>query len=150
MKSVPAKYTLLVEDNPDEVVLAQLGFARARIPGDLMVVNDGQDALDYLFRRGKYEGREPREDPGLVLLDLNLPLVSGFEVLRETKSQVRTSRVPVVVLTSSTQERDRDESYRLGADDYICKPADFSQFVEILQGLKSRWLNPKGAGSDSS
>jgi CheY-like chemotaxis protein len=135
------KYILLVEDNPDEVVLAEQAFQKCRISNKLVVVCNGREALDFLFCQKEYLGRDMNEKPALILLDLNLPLVSGQEVLKAIRAEESTSEIPVIVLTSSSDIKDQTESIRLGADDYISKQTEFSQFIEIVQKIKSRWLN---------
>jgi two-component system response regulator len=132
---------LLVEDNPDEVALAELAFKKSQIPNRLVVARDGLEALDYLFCCGNYLGRDSNDKPALILLNLNLPGLDGFGVLKEIQSNVTTSSIPVVVLTNSIEEKDRSESLRLGAQDFISKPPGFSQFVEVVQQLSARWLS---------
>lgn len=131
---------VLVEDNPDDVELTLRAFEHANIANEVRVVRDGAEALDYLLARGAHEGRSPDHDPHLVLLDLKLPKVSGLEVLRELRSDARTEALPVVVLTSSREERDVVESYRLGANSYVRKPVDFAEFVEATRQLGLYWL----------
>lgn len=135
------KYVLLVEDNPNEVFLTQEAFKRGEVSNRLAVVNDGQKALDFLFSRDDHVNRDDIDKPALILLDLNLPLVSGLDVLREVRANPDTSCIPVIVLTSSTEDRDKAESYRLGANDYICKPTGLFAFVEIIKQLKIKWLS---------
>jgi two-component system, response regulator len=134
------KYVLLVEDNPDEVVLTERAFQRCQISYKLVIVNDGREALNFLFSPGKYSGWDSDGKPTLILLDLNLPLVSGLQVLKAIRSTEKTSKVPVLVLTSSSEDKDQAECYRLGANEYIRKPTGFSQFVGVIQQMKSRWL----------
>lgn len=131
---------LLVEDNPDEVKLALRAFAANQIINEIVTVPDGQAALDYLFREGAYSERAPLEMPALVLLDLKLPKVSGHEVLRAIRSDDRTSRIPVVVLTSSSEGSDIGASYDSGANSFVRKPVDMKQFVEIVRQLSLYWL----------
>jgi two-component system, response regulator len=138
---MPEKYILLVEDNPDDVILTEMAFRRSHIPYKLVVVVDGREALDFVFYQGKYKNRTPIENPALILLDLKLPLVSGLDVLKEVKSNFNTSQITVVVLTSSLEERDRTDSYRLGAADFIQKPTGFSHFIEELQQIRAKWLD---------
>jgi two-component system, response regulator len=137
---VGTKFALLVEDNPDEVILAERAFRKAQVPCELAVASDGQEALDFLFRGGKHADRAEKGNPFLVLLDLNLPLIGGLEVLRKIRSDESTCLIPVVVFTSSTVESDEAACYELGANDYIRKPTGFSEFVEIIQRLKSLWF----------
>jgi two-component system response regulator len=131
---------LLVEDNPDDVDLTIRAFAKNNIRNDIVVVNDGAEALDYLFSEGVYAGRDTRKSPSIVLLDLKLPKVDGLEVLRRMRSDPRTKLTPVVVLTSSKEERDITESYELGANSYVRKPVDFSEFVDAARQLGLYWL----------
>jgi len=142
------KDILLVEDNPDDVELTRLAFAEAKIVNRLVVVGDGAEALDYLFARGRYEGRDPADLPSLVLLDLNLPKVDGREVLQAIRGQDRTRTLPVVVLTTSTEPFDVEASYALGVNSYIQKPVDFEQFVWAVKQVGLYWLvlnHPQGA-----
>jgi two-component system response regulator len=131
---------LLVEDNPDDVELTLRAFERANIANGVRVVRDGAAALDLLLARGEHAGRDRADDPHLVLLDLKLPKVSGLDVLRELRANDRTALLPVVVLTSSQEERDVVESYRLGANSYVRKPVDFAEFVEATRQLGLYWL----------
>ncbi len=140
MELMNHNYALLVEDNPDEVVLAQMAFNKAKIESRLEVVRDGQEALDFLLYRSRYAKREPQEQPAVVLLDLKLPLVSGLEVLQTIRKVKSTSHIPVVILTCSMEDSDQVESYRLGANDFIRKPTSLIQFVEIIQQIKSKFL----------
>jgi two-component system, response regulator len=134
------KYVLLVEDNPDDVVLTELAFKRGRITNKLVVAVDGQEALDFLFCQDKYADRNPAENPGLILLDLKLPYVSGLDVLKKIRADKNTSLIPVVILTSSIEDKDRTESFRLGANDFILKPTGLSLFVEAIQQISAKWL----------
>ncbi|PWT72288.1 MAG: two-component system response regulator [Proteobacteria bacterium] len=134
------KLILLVEDNPDDEELALRAFRRGRVPGPVVVVRDGAEALDYLFRTGKHAGRGIDAAPAVVLLDLKLPKLDGLEVLRRIRGDVRTRCLPVVVLTSSREEQDIVESYNLGANSYVRKPVDFSEFVEAVRSLGVYWL----------
>jgi two-component system, response regulator len=138
---VTGKYVLLVEDNPDEVFLTRQAFLRGQVPHQLAVVSDGRAALDFLFSLPASVGPAAGDRPALILLDLNLPLVNGLEVLREVRSNPQTADIPVIVMTSSAEHCDRTESYRLGANDYICKPTGFQAFVEIIQQIKIHWLS---------
>jgi two-component system, response regulator len=135
------KLVLLVEDNEDDVTLTEMAFKKGQIAGKLVVVVDGGEALDFLFYQGKYKNRIPVENPALILLDLKLPLVSGLDVLKEIRADKNTSQIPVVILTSSLEEKDRSDSLRLGANDYICKPTGYSHFIEVIQQIKTKWLD---------
>jgi CheY-like chemotaxis protein len=134
------KIILLVEDNPSDVGLTQRALAKSRIANELVVAEDGQEALDYLFGAGAYAGREVTELPALVLLDLKLPRVDGLEVLRQIRADDRTRRLPVVILTTSREEQDVAQSYDLGANSYIRKPVDFTQFAQAVEQMGLYWL----------
>ncbi len=131
---------LLVEDNPDDVELTRRAFEKSNILNQIVVVGDGEEALDYLFATGPYVGRDPLVMPQVVLLDLNLPKFNGLEVLRRLRADERTKRLPVVILTTSNEERDIIGSYDLGANSYVRKPVDFVQFAEAAQQLGLYWL----------
>jgi two-component system response regulator len=131
---------LLVEDNPNDVELALHAFGKHRVANRIKVVRDGAEALEFLFGTGAYADRRMENSPKLVLLDLKLPKVDGLEVLRRLKADPRTRMLPVVVLTSSRQERDLVESYSLGVNSYIVKPVDFEQFSEAVERLGLYWL----------
>ena len=135
-------YVLLVEDNPDEVFITQRAFRKGEVANPLTVVTNGRQALDFLFSQGSYADRDKNDKPAVILLDLKLPLVSGLDVLKELKSNPNTNPIPILVLTSSTEERDQTESYRLGANDFICKPTSLLEFIEIVRKIKARWLDP--------
>ncbi len=131
---------LLVEDNPDDVELTMRGLEQGRIGNEVVVARDGVEALDYLFCRGEWEDRDPGQQPAVVLLDIKLPKVSGLEVLKRMREDDRTCRVPVVVLTSSDEERDLTQSYDLGANSFVRKPVDFEQFAKAVRQLGLYWL----------
>src|SRR3989337_1760866 len=135
-----SKIILLVEDNPSDVGLTQRAPANSHAANELVVAEDGQEALDYLFGAGAYAGREVTELPALVLLDLKLPRVDGLEVLRQIRADERTRRLPVVILTTSREEQDVAQSYDLGANSYIRKPVDFTQFAQAVEYLGLYWL----------
>ena len=130
---------LLVEDNDDDAELTRLAFSRARVSNPIVRVRDGVEAIDWLLRRGSYTERDDLE-PAIVLLDLNLPKMSGIEVLKEIRAHEQTRRLPVVVLTSSDDEKDRLSAYDNFANSYIRKPVDFSQFIEAVRQLGLYWL----------
>ena len=123
---------LLVEDNPDDEALAVRALKQNHVLNQVIVVRDGAEALDYLYGMGKYEGRDVAKQPEVVLLDLKLPKVDGLEVLKRIRSDERTKYLPVVILTSSNEDKDLVESYKLGANSYIRKPVDFQQFSEAI------------------
>ena len=131
---------LLVEDNPDDAELTLRAFSKHKIANEVVHVSDGEEALDYLFASGRYQGRDEATDPTVVLLDLKLPKVSGLDVLRRMRADERTRRMPVVVLTSSSEERDIIASYDLGANSFVPKPVDFAQFMEAVRELCLYWL----------
>jgi len=137
MNTAEAKDILLVEDNPNDIELTRRALVRHRIANELVVAHDGVEALEYLL--GK-EGEPLRRLPAVVLLDLKLPRVDGLEVLREIRADARTRFLPVVILTTSNEERDIVEGYSLGANSYICKPVDFEQFSEAIRQLGMYWL----------
>jgi two-component system, response regulator len=131
---------LLVEDNPDHQELTLMTLAENNVLNEIVVANDGLEALDYLFGTGAHAGRDAREVPALVLLDLKLPKVNGIEVLRRVREDERTRYVPVVILTSSSEEEDIVASLESGANSYVRKPVDFGHFVEQVQRLQVYWL----------
>jgi CheY-like chemotaxis protein len=134
------KAILLVEDNPDDEALAIRALKRHHIGNEIVVARDGVEALDYLFGTGKYADRDIANKPSVVLLDLKLPRIDGLEVLRRVRSDPRTQFLPVVVLTTSSEEGDILDSYSLGCNSYIRKPVDFLQFSEAIRQLGMYWL----------
>jgi two-component system response regulator len=135
-----AKSILLVEDNPDDVDLTLRALKKNNIRNDVIVVNDGVEALDYLFGTGKYSGRDLTIMPAVILLDLKLPKIGGLEVLRILRSKDLTKLLPVVILTSSKEEQDIVKGYSLGVNSYVRKPVDFNQFAEAVSHLGLYWL----------
>ncbi len=133
------KIILLVEDNPDDEALTLRAFQKHKLDNEIVVARDGAEALEYLFCTGAHAGREPRL-PEVILLDLKLPKLDGLEVLRRIREDARTRTIPVVILTSSQEERDLIEGYRLGANSYVRKPVDFLAFVEAVRQLGLYWL----------
>jgi two-component system, response regulator len=131
---------LLVEDNQDDVDLTLRAFDKHKLANQLVVARDGVEALDYLFGRGVHAGRDPKAMPELVLLDLKLPKVDGLSVLKQVRSNDSTRRLPVVVLTSSNEEKDIIGSYDLGANSFVRKPVDFAEFVDAARQLGLYWL----------
>ncbi len=131
---------LLVEDNLDDVRLTLRAFKKNNLTNPIQVARDGAEALEFIFGTGAFEGRNINERPKLVLLDLHLPKVDGLQVLRRIKADPRTKTIPVVVLTSSREERDIVESYQIGVNSYIIKPVDFEQFMQAVQTLGLYWL----------
>lgn len=134
------KVILLVEDNPDDEALTLRALKNNNIRNEVVVAHDGVEALDYLFGTGAYEGRNVKDLPQVVLLDLKLPRLDGLEVLRRLRADKRTEVLPVVILTSSKEDVDLISGYRLGANSYIRKPVDFQQFSEAVRQLGLYWL----------
>ena len=135
-----ANTILLVEDNADDEELTLRAFRRSKVLNQVEVVRDGVEALDYLFATGVHAERDPKALPAVILLDLKLPKLGGLEVLRRVRADERTRRIPVVVLTSSNEEKDILSSYGLGANSFVRKPVDFAQFMEAAQQLGMYWL----------
>ena len=131
---------LLVEDNPNDVELTIRALQKQSLANKVFVAKDGAEALDFLFKTGAYAGRDPSIMPQVVLLDLNLPKVAGLEVLRRIRADARTKLLPVVILTTSSEDKDVMSSYDLGANSYVRKPVDFEQFVEAVRQLGLYWL----------
>lgn len=138
--AITMRKILLVEDNPDDEELTLRALARNNIGNDVVVVRDGQEAIDWLEGSGTHASRDPSDIPALILLDLKLPKIDGLEVLRRLRANPRTGIVPVVILTSSREDRDRIEGYRGGANSYVQKPVDFTQFVDAVRQLGMYWL----------
>lgn len=131
---------LLVEDNPDDVALTLRAFKKSKIANEIVVARDGAEALEFLFGTGAHAGRDTQIQPEVILLDLKLPKVDGFEVLRALRADPRTKPLPVVILTSSKEQNDVANGYDLGANSYVRKPVDFEKFVEAVQNLGLYWL----------
>ncbi len=131
---------LLVEDNPRDAELMIRAFKKRNLANNLIHVEDGSEALDFLFNRGKFEGRKAGSAPKIVLLDLKLPKVNGLEVLREIKNNEDTRKIPVVVVTSSAEDPDIKLAYELGANSYVVKPVNFEAFTEVVSNLGLYWL----------
>ena len=140
MKTENEVEILLVEDNPSDVELTLHTMKKNRLANNIHVVRDGAEALDFLFCRGAYASRSPNHPPKVVLLDLKLPKVDGMEVLRQIRGDARMRLLPVVIMTSSREERDVIESYKLGVNSYIVKPMDFDQFSESVRQVGYYWL----------
>lgn len=134
------KTILLVEDNPDDVVLTLRAFKKNNVANEVVVAGDGLEALDYLFGTGKFNERDMSSMPAVILLDLKLPKMDGLNVLERMRADERTKLIPVVILTSSKEEQDIVGSYSLGANSYIRKPVDFNKFVEAVRHLELYWL----------
>ncbi len=131
---------LLVEDNADDELLALRALKKTAVPNEVVVARDGEEALEYVFGRGRYAGRDVSKQPKVIFLDLKLPKLNGIEVLRSIRKDTRTSRVPVVLLTSSDEVQDLLDGYDSGANSYINKPVDFNEFVEQVKLLGQYWL----------
>ena len=140
MESEYAVEILLVEDNPEDVELTLRALKKHNLANNVFVVKDGEEALEYIFANGQYNERNIMEHPKVILLDLKLPKVDGLEVLRQIKSDELTKTIPVVVLTSSREEKDIMESYKLGVNSYITKPVDFDKFLDCVTELGFYWL----------
>lgn len=141
---------LLVEDNPQDAKLTRRAFEKAQITNPMHVVRDGAEALEYLFATGAYAYRGENSNPKIILLDLNLPKISGLEVLRRIKADPRTQHIPVIILTVSNRDRDINESRRLGAETYIVKPVGFHKFSEVTPRLSLAWVLVKPNGTLSA
>lgn len=131
---------LLVEDNPDDIDLTLRAFQKSNVANEVVVVHDGVEALDYLFATGSHAGRDADVLPQVVLLDLKLPRLDGLQVLERVRNHPKTKLLPIVILTSSTEQRDLVKGYSLGANSYVRKPVDFQEFVEAVHQLGLYWL----------
>jgi two-component system response regulator len=134
------KLILLVEDNPDDEILTLRALKKANVANRIEVVRDGAEALDFVFGAGNYAGRDANDMPQLILLDLKLPKVSGLQVLERIRSDERTKRIPVVILTSSTEEIDIKSGYDLHVNSFVSKPVNFQEFSDVVQRLGLYWL----------
>jgi two-component system response regulator len=137
---VKDKIILLVEDDPNDEMLTLRALRRSNILNDVIVAHDGAEALDYLFAQGPYAGRDVLDQPAVMLLDLKLPKVDGLEVLRRVRADARIRLLPIVILTSSNEDRDRLEGYSSGANSYVRKPVEFTEFASAVQQLGLYWL----------
>jgi CheY-like chemotaxis protein len=137
----PTHAILLVEDNPADIKITQRALRESAMPVQLIVARDGQEAIDYLQQTGSQASREEWRRPDLIVLDLNLPRLSGQEVLRRVRSMAAFRTVPVIVLTTSKREEDIQDVYAAGANTYFEKPADFDRFIEVLRTIKRYWLD---------
>ena len=137
---IRSRVILLVEDNPNDVKLTMYAFEKSNISNEIIVVGDGEEAIDYLFATGRHAGRDPKVIPEVILLDLKLPKIDGLGVLRRLRADERTRRLPVVILTSSKEEKDVNSSYNFGANSFVRKPVDFDQFIDAAQHLGLYWL----------
>jgi two-component system response regulator len=137
---MPQKFILLVEDNPDDEALTLRALNKNKLANGVVVARDGAEAVDFLFGTGAHAGRDVNDLPQIVLLDLKLPKLDGFEVLRRIRADERTKVLPVVILTSSKEERDVAQGYRDGCNSYVRKPVNFDEFVEAARQLGLYWL----------
>ena len=140
MSELNAVEILLVEDNPDDLALTLRALAKANLTNQIHIARDGAEAIDFIFCEGAHTGRRIEDTPKVILLDLKLPKVDGLEVLQRIKSDERTRHIPTVVLTSSREQRDVIESYRLGVNSYIVKPVNFEGFANAVRDLGMYWL----------
>lgn len=143
------KMILLVEDNPDDEALTMRALKQSKLANEIVITRDGNEALEFLFAAGRYEGRDVAHTPAVILLDLKLPKLSGLEVLQRLRADPRTKLTPVVVLTSSSEDEDMLRSYELGANSYVRKPVVFGKFADAVSQLGLYWvllnqLPPKG------
>ncbi len=134
------KTILLVEDNPDDALLTQEALGSSGIANKIVHVEDGVEALDYLFGRDKFADRDVNDTPALILLDLNMPRLGGLDVLKAIRAEDRLKHIPVVILTTSGEEDDKFESYNLGSNSYVRKPVDFNEFTEAARMLGMYWM----------
>lgn len=140
MKTTEEVEILIVEDNPNDSEMALRAFRKNNLANHILVVRDGEEALDFVFARGNFSDRQKSKRPKVILLDLKLPKVDGLEVLKAIKSNPETKIIPVIVLTSSSEETDVLKSYQLGVNSYIVKPVDFDKFVDAVRDLGMYWL----------
>lgn len=131
---------LLVEDNVQDIEITQRAFTKGRVRNELTVVRDGEEAIDYLYHRGKYQDPTTSPRPGMILLDLNLPKVGGLEVLQQIKKDDQLKQIPVIVLTVSQREEDVVRSYDLGVNTYIQKPVEFDNFMRVVNAVHEYWI----------
>ena len=137
---IRSRVILLVEDNPNDVKLTVNAFEKSNIASEIVVVGDGEEAIDYLFATGRHAGRDPKVMPEVILLDMKLPKIDGLGVLRRLRADERTRRLPVVILSSSNEEKDVNSSYNLGANSFVRKPVDFDEFIDAARQLGVYWL----------
>jgi len=134
------KKILLVEDNIDDIDLTLRAFHKSKLANEIVVISDGAEALDYVFCRGKYSSKTPEPLPALILLDINLPKMNGFEILDQIRLNQKTKYIPVVILSSSNEEHDIAKSYESGANSYVKKPVNFKEFMDAVNKLGQYWL----------
>lgn len=144
------KLILLVEDNPDDEMLLLRAFEKNRISNEIIITRDGAEALDWLFGEGVFSGRDADILPQIIILDLKLPKIDGLEVLRRIRADERTKLIPIIILTTSSEQKDIISSYNLGANSYVQKPVDFEEFIEATRQLGLYWLVLNKTVYDSS
>ena len=137
---IRSRIILLVEDNPNDVKLTMHAFEQSNVSNEIVVVGDGEEAIDYLFATGRHAGRDPKVMPEVILLDMKLPKIDGLGVLRRLRADERTRRLPVVILTSSKEEKDVTSCYNLGANSFVRKPVNYDQFIDAARHLGLYWL----------
>jgi two-component system response regulator len=137
---IRGRLILLVEDNPNDVKLTMRAFEKSNVSNEIVVVGDGEEAIEYLFATGRHAGRDLKVMPEVILLDMKLPKIDGLGVLKRLRADERTRRLPVVVLTSSKEEKDVTSSYNLGANSFVRKPVDFAEFIDAARHLGLYWL----------
>jgi two-component system, response regulator len=137
---IRSRIILLVEDNANDIKLTMHAFEKSNVSNQIVVVGDGEEAIDYLFATGRHAGRDPKVMPEVILLDMKLPKIDGLGVLRRLRADERTRRLPVVILTSSKEEKDVTSSYNLGANSFVRKPVDFAEFIDAARHLGLYWL----------
>ncbi len=140
MQDYQAIEVLLIEDNPEDAELIMRSLRKNNLGNKIIHLQDGEEALDFIFAKGKYSDRRIEEKPKVILLDLKMPKVGGFEVLREIKADERTKNIPIVIMTSSKEERDIIEGYKMGINSYVVKPLDFEGFSKAISNLGIYWL----------
>jgi len=138
---------LLIEDNPDDEALTLRAFNKLQIPNQVVITRDGVEAVDYLFCTGVYAERDKADIPAIILLDLKLPRIDGLEVLRRIRADSRTALLPVIILSTSTEPRDIQQAYLLGANSYIRKPVDYNDFIQAVGTIAAYWLTLNEAAS---
>ncbi len=140
MNNLTETEILIVEDNKNDAEMALRAFNKNNLTNNIFVVGDGEEALNFIYAKGKFKSRKDSANPKIILLDLKLPKISGLEVLRKIKSDPEKKMIPVIVLTSSKEESDIVESYKLGVNSYIVKPVEFDKFVDSVRDLGFYWL----------
>ncbi len=135
-----SKFILLIEDSEDDIKLTEMAFKENNIKNELVVLRDGAEAMDYIFCKGTYSNRDKNKLPALILLDIKLPKINGIEVLKQLRSNIRTKLIPVVILTSSKEEKDLINGYSFGCNSYVRKPVNFNEFTGAMKQLGLYWI----------